>query len=426
MRHSLLAGKAVSKISKLQGRSGSTWPGHIALKTDKSFIRKIINRNPNLKIVLVAGTNGKTTTTKALSHILTTNNITSITNRAGANLLNGLASTLVLKSGLNGKINAQALIFEVDENSLPKVLDEVPNPDCIILLNLFRDQLDRYGEVNSIAKKWKNALMKLSDKTLVVANSDDALLAFVAGFSKKNLFFTIDGKYKRERTLSHAVDSTTCPNCNNSLVFSRIAYSHLGDYVCPSCNLKNPKAKQYDFSTKLLGTYNIYNLTSAILVADKVFNIIPHSSSLALNTFTPAFGRQESFIVDNKKILLLLSKNPTGFNENLKVVLTKKNASLLILLNDRIPDGQDISWIWDVDFEVLKDNPLNVFVSGDRSYDMANRLFFANVPNNVFGDYKEAYREALTKTQAGKMLFILPTYSALLEIRKLISGKSIL
>lgn len=434
MYHSLIAGKAVSKLVKLRSGSGSTWPGHIALKTDKAFIKKVLSKNPHLKIVLIAGTNGKTTTTKALAHILNENGVSSITNSAGANLLNGLASTLVLKSDILGKIKQDALLFEVDENSLPLVLNEVPNPDAIILLNLFRDQLDRYGEVNSTAEKWQTSLSKLKEKTLVVANADDPLISQVASFAKKKLYYTIDNNFKKQTLMSHAVDSTTCPKCQTGLTYSGISYSHLGNYKCTKCGFENPKAKQFEFKTNLLGTYNIYNISAAILAIDKIFGINPYTSIQTLKSFKPAFGRQEITDVNDKKVMVLLSKNPTGFNESLKVAIENINrypsnnnsGSILILLNDRIPDGRDISWIWDVDFEILANLNLKVFVSGDRCYDMANRLLFANVTHEVFDDYEAAYKECLKQTQAGKTLTILPTYSAMLEVRKLISGKSIL
>jgi len=426
MRHSLIIGKAVVKISKFQGRSGSTWPGHIALKTDRAFINKILAKNSHLKIVLVAGTNGKTTTTKALSHLLKVNRISTITNNSGANLLNGLASILVLKSDLNGTIKEQSLIFEVDENSLPLVLSEIPNPDAVILLNLFRDQLDRYGEVNATSDKWITSIKKLSEKTLIIANSDDPQIVHIASFAAKKAYFTIDNNLKKETVLSHAVDSTTCPKCNSPLTYSGISYSHLGNYKCTNCEFANPKAKYYSFQTHLLGTYNIYNLTSAILTADKIFGIIPFTSIESLKTFKPAFGRQEVVETEGKRVMLLLSKNPTGFNESLKVAIENKSSSLLVILNDRIPDGRDISWIWDVDFETVRDKNLKIFVSGDRAFDMANRLLFANVTHEVFEDFQTAYKESSKETPEGKTLTILPTYSAMLEVRKLIGGKSIL
>lgn len=426
MYHSIAVGKGVLKLSKLLNRQGSTWPGHLALKTDGKLISKVIKKNKHIKIILVAGTNGKTTTTKALAHILENNGISTLTNNAGANLLNGLASLLVKNITISGKLKHKAIIFEVDENTLPLVLEEIPEPDALILLNLFRDQLDRYGEVNTTAEKWKESIKKFSHKTLVVANADDPLIASVALVSKNSLFFTIDNIYKKERQLSHAVDSITCPVCNNSLSYSAISYSHLGNYKCHNCGFESPKAKKFDIKTGLKGVYNLYNLSSVILVVDKIFGINPYTSIESLQNFKPAFGRQEIMEIDGKKVMLLLSKNPTGFNESLKVALENKSDSLLILLNDRIPDGRDISWIWDVDFEILAGKNIKISVSGDRAYEMSNRLMFANVSNEVYENYEDAYKESLKQTSAGKTLTILPTYSAMLEIRKLISGKAIL
>jgi UDP-N-acetylmuramyl tripeptide synthase len=280
--------------------------------------------------------------------------------------------------------------------------------------------------VNSTAEKWKKCMEKLNDKTLVVANADDPLVAHTARFAKKVSYFTIDNINKKQQKLSHAVDSTTCPQCTSALSYSAIAYSHLGNYKCTSCSFATPKAKQYTFHTNLLGIYNFYNLTSAVMVADKIFGINPYTSTESLKTFKPAFGRQEVVDRDGKKIMLLLSKNPTGFNESLKVAIENKTSHLLILLNDRIPDGRDISWIWDVDFEILKTTKITVYVFGDRANDLGNRLLFGGITHDVFDDFEKAFRKALSETPIDKTLTILPTYSAMLEIRKLIFGKSIL
>ena len=426
MLHSIASGKAVLKVSQLLGREGSTWPGHIALKTDPRFIKKAIEKNPGVKVVLIAGTNGKTTTTKALTHVLEMSNISVLTNRAGANLLNGLASLLVTHVTLEGELKHKAIIFEVDENSLPLVLKEIPNPSAIVLLNLFRDQLDRYGEVNSTAEKWKKSFQILSDKTMVIANADDPLVAYIAGYAKSKTYFSIDKKYKTKKEMSHAVDSTTCPKCNMDLSYEGLTYSHLGDYKCPKCGFKNPISNPIDIKTSLLGSYNQYNLNAVLTVAQAVFGIKKETVYESLNTFKPAFGRQEVIDVGDKRVMLLLAKNPTGFNESLKVAIDNKSCSLLILLNDRIPDGLDISWIWDVDFEVLEGKNIQVFVSGDRAYDMANRLIFAGVTHEVFDNYEKAYKESLNYIKNEEMLTILPTYYAMLEVRILISGKGIL
>lgn len=423
---SIISGKAVSNITKnLNLGSGSTWPGHIALKTDPKFIGKMIRKNPHLKIVLVAGTNGKTTTTKSLRHILETNNIEVVTNSSGANLMNGLASTLLHNSNILGKTKKEALIFEVDENLLPQVIKEIPQPDAIILLNLFRDQLDRYGEINKIAEKWGEVIENLTDKTLVIANADDPQIAFIGKKANKHKFYSVNDNFKKDKELSHSVDSITCPKCNNSLDFINISYSHIGEYKCSNCGFKNPESSKFEIKTNIKGTYNIYNLTTSIIAATEIFGIDEKNAIESISTFTPAFGRQEVVSIGGKNVMLLLSKNPTGFNESLKVAVDNESDAFLILLNDRIPDGRDISWIWDVDFEFLKGRK-KIFVSGDRAYDMANRLHYGGVKSEVFSNYKTAYSKALSATENSKMLTILPTYSAMLEVRKIISGRKIL
>ena len=425
IRSSVLLGRLVHKTSKILKRSGSTWPGHIALKINPKLIRTIIANNPDLKIILVAGTNGKTTTTKAISHALATHDKV-LTNSSGANLLNGLASTLVTNSDLSGKLNQRILIFETDENSLPTILKEIPTPTAIILLNLFRDQLDRYGEVNTTADKWLKAIKHLTDRTLIVANADDPLIAYIGSKAKKSIFFGVPAKYKNERALSHAVDSTTCPKCSSPLDYISISYSHLGNYICPNCSYTNPKSESLDIETSLLGTYNQYNLNAAGSILKHVFSYKDKEILAAFSELMPAFGRQEEIIISEKKVMYLLSKNPTGFNESLKVAIDNRSNTLLILLNDRIPDGRDISWIWDVDFEMLKKSKSKIFISGDRCYDMSNRLIFADVTHTVIEDIGNAVKSSLSSTSENERLTILPTYSAMLEVRKIISGRSIL
>lgn len=423
---------AVSKIAlflikTLKGTEGSTWPGHIALKLNKNFVKEVVSKNKQLRLVLIAGTNGKTTTTKALFEILHKSGINVIRNSTGANLLNGLASLLLSNINLNGQLKPHVILFEVDENSLPIITPQT-NPKGIILLNLFRDQLDRYGEVNSTAEKWESAVNKLNKDCQIIACADDPqIVSIIRNFSGSKYFFTIDNSLKVEEKLQHAVDSTTCPNCRNDLSYLKISYSHLGNYKCLNCGFTNPKAKSVKLSTKLMGTFNIYNLTAAVVASEKIFNTSEEKAISSLKDFAPAFGRQELINIDGKKALILLSKNPTGFNESLKVVAKNKYSNILFILNDRIPDGRDISWIWDVDFEMLERQNLNLFVSGDRVYDLASRLQYANLKNiNTYESLKAALQKSLEKTPSNKTLVILPTYSAMLETRKILTGKSIL
>ena len=263
----ILFGKLLSIFSRYFNLgSGSTWPGHTALSINNNFIKDILKANgQRLKTILVAGTNGKTTTGKLIQAILEKNGNKVFQNQAGANLLNGIASSLISSSNFSEKINKDFAIFEIDENTLPLILKEINNPDFIIILNLFRDQLDRYGEINSISKKWFDALKKLDEKTTLILNADDPQVAYL-GLHLKGVnikYFGINSTTNTNQ-IQHAADSTYCPNCSEKLTYSSVYFSHLGDWICDSCNFKHP---QKTFASSpfypLTGAYNEYNTKTA-------------------------------------------------------------------------------------------------------------------------------------------------------------------
>ena len=437
----ILLGKLLSIISRfLNVGSGSTWPGHIALNINKNFIKDIL-KNSKVKIILIAGTNGKTTTAKLIKEILEKDGKKIIQNQAGANLLNGIASSLLLRSSILCKVNYNFAIFEVDENTLPLILKEC-NPDFLIFLNLFRDQLDRYGEVNTVAKKWENALKKINKNTTLILNADDPQIAFLGlprgGVSipplrwKDNaLFFGLKNRNTNTSIHQHASDSTYCPNCREKLTYNSIYFSHLGDWECKECGYKRP-TKVFTKSPfyPLVGAYNEYNANAAVLLTTQI-GIDKRTISSALQNFKPAFGRQEILHADEKKIQIFLSKNPTGFNESLKAIADLNAKNLLIILNDRIPDGRDVSWIWDVDFEDFIYSFKSIVISGERIYDMALRVKYAQhfVSDFLFlteANLKKAISVSLENTPKNETLYILPTYSAMLEVRKILTGKKML
>ncbi len=400
---------------------------------NKNFIREIKAQNAKLKIILIAGTNGKTTTSKLVRTILEKDGKKVFQNEAGANLINGVASSLILNSGLNGRINKDFAIFEIDENSLPLVLKEL-TPDYLVILNLFRDQLDRYGEVNIIADKWDIALDQLPDTTTIVLNADDPQIAYLAkGVKAKVSYFGLNDNEEMNNNSHQAVDSIYCPNCGHKLIFKKTFFSHLGDWECPSCGRKRPGIT-VDCSPAypLPGLYNKYNIHAAVLVA-QLLNINEKTTKSALQIFSPAFGRQEIVDIDGKKVQLFLSKNPTSFNESLRTIASLNAKHLLLVLNDRIPDGRDVSWIWDTALEEFVDKFSIITVSGDRVYDMAVRIKYASnefkIQNSKFKieeNLDDAIRKSLEQTKVGETLYILPTYSAMLEVRKIITGKKIL
>ena len=423
----IIFGKSLSAVSKkLNLGHGSTWPGHIALKINRHFIEDVLKKS-DTKIIMVAGTNGKTTTARMIRTVLEGNNHAVIQNESGANLLNGIASTLLLQSTAGGKIKADYVIFEVDENALPNALAKI-TPDYLILLNLFRDQLDRYGEVDSIAKKWKEAIKKLDAKTTLILNADDPQVAFLGEQAESALYF---GMVKKSlgNISEHAADSLYCPRCGTKLSYLFKTYSHLGNWYCRKCGLQRPEIEKISVPyLPLSGGYNEYNTTSVVLLA-KQLGITDESIEKGLRNVIPAFGRQEIIELGNKKVQLFLSKNPTGFNESLRTIAELKAKHILLLLNDRTADGHDVSWIWDVDFETFLPKFESITISGDRAYDMALRVKYTALPPQAFATFnvlEEAVNHALSKTPENETLYILPTYTAMLETRKILKGRKIL
>jgi UDP-N-acetylmuramyl tripeptide synthase len=418
---------------------GFTWPGEIALRLSGNFIRTMIQKNPGLLTVVIVGTNGKTTSAKITRHILSKNGYRVIGNETGANLMNGVASCLIGNANLSGKIAADVAILEVDENVLPLLLSEF-HPNAIMVLNLFRDQLDRYGEVNTIALKWQEALWTLTKKTALIMNGNDPQI-FYLGKSLPNLsvsFFGLKKKAMKKRAVPHEADSLYCPECAGRLTYSAIAYSHIGDFLCAGCGFRPSGIVDYSETVKspLLGLFNRYNTNAVALMLHTVFGIGLEKIKRDIADFGAAFGRQEIIDYRGRKIVIQLSKNPTGFNQSVEVLEEFDTAQkgVLVLLNDRIPDGRDVSWIWDVDFELLMGLADRIVVSGDRAYDMAIRLRYAGHDRGrskgkdkldgvtVIPDLTAAIERAVELTPPGDFLFILPTYSAMLEARNILTG----
>ncbi|MCL5433272.1 MAG: MurT ligase domain-containing protein [Patescibacteria group bacterium] len=410
---------------------GSTWPGHIALSVNKKFINQTLKKS-RAKIVFIAGTNGKTTTTKLIQTVLEKNGKKVFVNNSGANLLNGMSSSIIEYSSLSGKIKCDYFIFEIDENTLPLSISEI-TPDYLIVLNLFRDQLDRYGEVDTIAKNWKKSIEKLPENSVVFLNADDPKIAYIGkNIKSKKLFFGIDDKSLGQKDLQYASDSLYCPNCDKKLDYETVFYSHLGIWRCNNCRFKRPPLSDNDASYyPMQGIYNRYN-TLACVIFSRTIGIDETNTNNALKKYSPAFGRQEKITINNKNVQLFLSKNPTSFNESLRTIKELNAKNILIVLNNRIPDGLDVSWIWDIDVEKYVDVFNKIFVSGDRCYDMGLRIKYSmkslndNSKVRIFENLKDAVEKAVENTNENEILFILPTYSAMLEIRKILTGRKIL
>lgn len=421
----IFLGRSLSFLSqKLNLGNGSTWPGHFALMLNKNFIKQVL-KDSKVKIIFITGTNGKTTTSKLIQTILNSNGHKVIANPSGANLLNGIASSLISsRDYLNQKKDVYA-IFEIDENAFPIVSNEI-EPDFLISLNLFRDQLDRYGEIDAISKKWKKTIEKFS-KTTLILNSDDPQISFL-GFKNnlKTYYFGLDDKSLERTTVQHGADSILCPNCSERLEFSSYYFSHLGIWSCKNCNFKREKPTLNKFSYyPLTGTYALYDILAAVLLCSRL-GLKDSEIIKGLKNFKPAFGRQEELVYRGTKIEILLAKNPISFNESLDTAKKLGCKSLIFALNDRIPDGLDVSWIWDIDFENLLSKDMNIFTFGDRASDMTLRLKYANHFTQQINNFEEGLDKIIENLEDNEKLFILPNYSAMLDIRKILTGKKIL
>jgi UDP-N-acetylmuramyl tripeptide synthase len=419
-------------VRSLRLGAASVLPGSIARRIEPRLLQLLSQQVKN-GVILIAGTNGKTTTALLLCTILERKGFRVTHNSTGANLENGLMTALLESTNLLGTLNTDYAILEVDENIVPKVLAPL-QPRIILCLNLFRDQLDRYGEVDTISKRWTKVISTLPPETVVIPNADDPTLSNLGQqLPQRVLFFGLNEPEHYLEAIPHAVDSIYCPKCGHSLDYKGVYLSHLGDFTCPKCGFSKskPTLESSEWSQILVGLYNKYNTLAAVTAAIEL-GIDEATIRDTINNFQAAFGRAEDLVINGKRVRILLSKNPVGTNETIRVVTQSIDKTTLLVLNDRTPDGTDVSWIWDVDTEKLVERGGTLIVSGDRVYDMALRLRYSqkspesNLNLIVEEDLRQAIATALEHTPENETLHILPTYSAMLEVREVLTGRKIL
>lgn len=425
--------KSVTFIVKsLRLGAASVLPGSIARRIEPRLL-ELLSQQVKNGVILIAGTNGKTTTALLLCTILERQGYRIAHNSTGANLENGLMTALMENTSWLGRLNVDYGILEVDENIVPRVLKPL-QPRIILCLNLFRDQLDRYGEVDSISKRWTKVISTLPLETVVIPNADDPTLCYLGQqLPQKVLFFGMNEPEHYLEAIPHAVDSIYCPSCGHSLDYKGVYLSHLGDFTCPQCGFSKskPTLESGEWSQILVGLYNKYNTLAAVTAAQEL-GVDEGIIRDTVNNFQAAFGRAEDLVINHKRVRILLSKNPVGTNETIRVVTESTDTTTLLVLNDRTPDGTDVSWIWDVDTEKLVQRGGTLVVSGDRLYDMALRLRYSenssesNLNLIVEEDLRQAIAIALNHTPDNETLHILPTYSAMLEVREVLTGRKIL
>lgn len=439
----IAAGRLATFLSRRLGvGGGTTVPGHLVRVLDPTAISRVASRIPRGSIV-VTGTNGKTTTARMISTLLSRAGLRVIHNRSGANLITGIASTLVNASTLVGMPKADVGLFEVDEAAFPAAVQEL-QPGLCVLTNLFRDQLDRYGEVDYLSRLWRETLSHLPASSTVLLNADDPRIAGLGeGLACRVLYYGIEDLSLAGATLSHAADSRFCLRCGAPYSYPLVFYSHLGHYRCLSCGLARPTPDLRAVGCRLLGTegswlemeaptgsvelqvkvpglYNVYNALAAAGVG-VAMGVDLETIRAGLGDFSAAFGRVERVALQGRQLFLALVKNPVGFNQVLSTILREPGEKgLMIVINDLFADGTDVSWLWDVDFEMLVGRVRFAVASGLRAEDMAVRLKYAGVDPGLIAvesDTSRALQQALQSTPAGDTLYLLPTYTAMLEVR---------
>ncbi len=444
---SVTAGKAVTHLSRRLGAgAGSNFPGKVILRIHPEAAEEMVAYLDG-GCVLVSGTNGKTTTSNLLAGMMRAGGMRPVHNRVGANLMTGITAALAQASDARGRPRGDIGLFEVDEATLPTAVRRL-RPHLVIITNLYRDQLDRYGELESLSRKMDAALGDLSEEAAVLLNADDPLVASLGGECPGRIYyFGIEYTGIAESGLRHAADSKHCRQCGAPLEFEANYFGHMGKYSCPVCGASRPAVDfaaehielsgtagsrvslttplwESDIFLGLPGLYNVHNLLAAVGGA-QLLGLGREAVERGVEGYSTAFGRGERIPIAGRTLFLILSKNPTGFNEVIRTLQEEgEDLAILAALNDRIADGRDVSWIWDVDFEDLAPLARYLVATGTRARDIALRCKYAGLDTGairVETDMREALRAALAGVREGETVYALTTYTATLDLRRLLT-----
>ena len=427
------AAKAAGFVCRKMGRQGVTWAGQIAQKIYPPVLKELASE-VRCKTFAVCGTNGKTTTNNMLCAALEAEGQKVICNHTGSNMINGVAAAYVLAAGLNGHIDADYACIEADEASTRYIFPAI-KPDYMVMTKLFRDQLDRYGEIDITMNILEEMIRKVPEMKVIV-NGDDALSAYLA-MDSGNPFvsYGISRPVMKNET-NEIREGRFCKKCGARLSYRFYHYSQLGDYECPECGFKRPQLDfdAYDvkvgdrisfrvedklFSANYKGFYNVYNILAAYAGLRTAGFEGEHFNEM-LKKFNPENGRMEQFRIRGTGIVLNLAKNPAGFNQNITAVMQDPSPKdVIIAINDNAQDGIDISWLWDVDFDRFRDESIrSITVSGIRCHDMRLRLKYVNIPSMLEADVEKAIRSRIQDGVGN--LYVLVNYTALFSTRNIL------
>jgi UDP-N-acetylmuramyl tripeptide synthase len=432
MRLAVAAARATGALSRRTGRGGTSLPGKLLLRLEPDAIGTLSQRLEHGSAVISA-TNGKTTTAAMVAKILERRGRTLVHNRAGANMAGGVASALLDGRGDTG-------LFEVDEFWLDRVVPQL-RPRAVLLANLFRDQLDRYGELEIIADRWAE-LLERSPQTALVLNADDPAVADLGRDRENATYFGVDDVRVALPGLPHATDAKHCRRCGRPYVYDAVLLGHLGHYRCPAgdsvrptpqvaaddVELEGVRSARFTLRTPqgsapvrlpLPGLYNVYNALGAAALALELGAGLDDVVG-GLEAVEPAFGRAETVVLEGRELSILLVKNPAGANEVVRTLaLEPGEHDLLGVLNDRTADGKDVSWVWDADFELLAPHVRRAVCAGTRAPELALRLKYAGVPEERLEVEPELARALDSAIRGGGgRVFAIPTYTAMLELRE--------
>jgi UDP-N-acetylmuramyl tripeptide synthase len=450
--------RGVGALSRLGGGGATSVPGKVLLRLEPGALRLLAARLPQGSAVISA-TNGKTTTAAMAASILSRAGISLVHNRAGANMAGGIASTLIDAARPGGALAGDLGLFEVDEFWLAQMVVQL-QPRVVLLGNLFRDQLDRYGELEAIADRWAAALGDRAPRSELVLNADDPLIADLGRARERVLYFGVEDRSLAMAGMAHAADAKHCRRCGAPYAFDAVLLGHLGHYRCPACGQERPRPSVYarevalegvrgarftlctpageaSVALALPGLYNVYNALGAAALALSL-GVQLGEIAQGLHAAQAAFGRAERVALaraghggGERELRILLVKNPAGANEVLRTLALEPGShDLLVVLNDKVADGRDVSWIWDADFELLAPRVRRLTCSGTRAAELALRFKYAGVERERIALEPELAR-ALDLAAAGgphdgeapSPLYVLPTYTALLALRRLLVAR---
>jgi lipid II isoglutaminyl synthase (glutamine-hydrolysing) len=443
------AGKAAAhSLRMLRIGGGTTVPGIIARRIDPRLLGKVMGETRARKII-ICGSNGKTTTARMMADVARAANLRVTQNRSGSNLLSGVTAVAVNDASLFGRLDADLLIFEIDEATMRLTVRDI-DPDVVVVTNLFRDQLDRYGELYSVANALETVIRELPPQATAVLNADDPLVAsFAPDAVARRLYYGMQTDDVGTQVPEHAADTIRCVRCQHDLEYAKVYISHLGAYRCPACGYTRPPLDvavtsarlaalgpsqvsletplgPMDLDVAVPGLHNVYNAAATVAGAIALGLDLARAPQ-AFAALKPVFGRLESITAGDRRVVLAFTKNPTSYNTTLRTILQEPGPKHILSAHSRMDtDGEDFAWLWDVDFEELAPQVASLIASGTKAEEIAMRFKYAGVPEDrmtVIHERPAALDAGLSQVGPGGTLYILSGYTPLMEMRRVMDGR---